>query len=59
MIARHDSAQVLGSFGLAVLILNLIQTSGDWGLTAIGTQALVNTETAVTPGLSRPSVVSQ
>jgi O-antigen/teichoic acid export membrane protein len=51
MIARHDSAQVLGSFGLAVLILNLIQTSGDWGLTAIGTQALVNTEPGVTPGL--------
>jgi O-antigen/teichoic acid export membrane protein len=51
MIARHDSAQVLGSFGLAVLILNLIQTSGDWGLTAIGTQALVNSEPAVSPGL--------
>jgi O-antigen/teichoic acid export membrane protein len=51
MIARLDSSQVLGSFGLAVLILNLIQTSGDWGLTAIGTQALVNTEPDVSPGL--------
>lgn len=51
LIARDDPARVLGSFGLAVLILNLIQTSGDWGLTAIGTQALVTTEPNVSSGV--------
>jgi O-antigen/teichoic acid export membrane protein len=51
LIARHDSAAVLGTFGLAILVFNLIQTSGDWGLTAIGAQSLVNAETGVSSGV--------
>jgi O-antigen/teichoic acid export membrane protein len=51
LIARHDSASTLGVFGLAVLILSLVQTVGDWGLTAIGAQALVNADEGVSSGV--------
>jgi O-antigen/teichoic acid export membrane protein len=50
LIARRDSPAVLGMYGLAVLLLNLVQTSGDWGLTPIGTQALVAAEPGVSSG---------
>jgi len=50
LIARHEMASVLGTYGLAVLVLNLIQTCGDWGLTPIGAQALVDGEPGVSPG---------
>ncbi|HEX3898024.1 MAG TPA: hypothetical protein VHW74_02545, partial [Mycobacteriales bacterium] len=50
LIAHRRSAELLATFGLALLMQTIVQTVGDWGLSAIGTQALARNEPGVTSG---------
>jgi O-antigen/teichoic acid export membrane protein len=49
VLARH-SAVALGAFGVAVLVQSIVQSAGDWGLTPIGSQALVAGDADISSG---------
>jgi O-antigen/teichoic acid export membrane protein len=49
VLARH-SAVALGAFGVAILVQSIVQSAGDWGLTPIGSQALVAGDPDISSG---------
>jgi O-antigen/teichoic acid export membrane protein len=49
-ILARQSAVALGAFGVAILVQSIVASAGDWGLTPIGSQALVAADPDISSG---------